>query len=151
MQLSLNRYVYFYSPDLVNFDDIASSENLLHLTANRPKMPGRRLPGRFNGAHSVSYICCCEARPFRKARVLPKIRKGGGFRVPLKFKKSERQLYISGQGLYLRDMGKETCSFPQNVEWKITEPEMELSQDHNHRAQCRKETGDLCNLLVQQQ
>ncbi|XP_045657903.1 CD2-associated protein isoform X2 [Ursus americanus] len=40
--------------DLVNFDDIASSENLLHLTANRPKMPGRRLPGRFNGGHSPS-------------------------------------------------------------------------------------------------
>ncbi|XP_058439032.1 CD2-associated protein isoform X2 [Marmota monax] len=38
--------------DVVNFDDIASSENLLHLTANRPKMPGRRLPGRFNGGHS---------------------------------------------------------------------------------------------------
>ncbi|XP_032319104.1 CD2-associated protein isoform X1 [Camelus ferus] len=38
--------------DLINFDDIASSENLLHLTANRPKMPGRRLPGRFNGGHS---------------------------------------------------------------------------------------------------
>ncbi|XP_041511414.1 CD2-associated protein [Microtus oregoni] len=38
--------------DTVNFDDIASSENLLHLTANRPKMPGRRLPGRFNGGHS---------------------------------------------------------------------------------------------------
>ncbi|XP_026913405.2 CD2-associated protein [Acinonyx jubatus] len=38
--------------DLLNFDDIASSENLLHLTANRPKMPGRRLPGRFNGGHS---------------------------------------------------------------------------------------------------
>ncbi|XP_042636261.1 CD2-associated protein [Orycteropus afer afer] len=38
--------------DLVNFDDIASSENLQHLTANRPKMPGRRLPGRFNGGHS---------------------------------------------------------------------------------------------------
>ncbi|XP_068921904.1 CD2-associated protein isoform X2 [Petaurus breviceps papuanus] len=38
--------------DFVNFDDIASSENLLHLTANRPKMPGRRLPGRFNGGHS---------------------------------------------------------------------------------------------------
>uniref|UniRef100_A0A8P0PEY7 CD2 associated protein n=1 Tax=Canis lupus familiaris TaxID=9615 RepID=A0A8P0PEY7_CANLF len=38
--------------DIVNFDDIASSENLLHLTANRPKMPGRRLPGRFNGGHS---------------------------------------------------------------------------------------------------
>ncbi|XP_073080710.1 CD2-associated protein isoform X1 [Manis javanica] len=38
--------------DLVNFDDIASSENLLHLTANRPKMPGRRLPGRFNGGQS---------------------------------------------------------------------------------------------------
>ncbi|EHB00144.1 CD2-associated protein [Heterocephalus glaber] len=40
--------------DVVNFDDIASSENLLHLTANRPKMPGRRLPGRFNGGHSPS-------------------------------------------------------------------------------------------------
>ncbi|XP_037375747.1 CD2-associated protein isoform X2 [Talpa occidentalis] len=38
--------------DLINFDDIASSENLLHLTANRPKMPGRRLPARFNGGHS---------------------------------------------------------------------------------------------------
>ncbi|XP_051853068.1 CD2-associated protein isoform X2 [Antechinus flavipes] len=38
--------------DAVNFDDIATSENLLHLTANRPKMPGRRLPGRFNGGHS---------------------------------------------------------------------------------------------------
>ncbi|XP_021570487.1 CD2-associated protein [Carlito syrichta] len=38
--------------DVVNFDDIASSENLHHLTANRPKMPGRRLPGRFNGGHS---------------------------------------------------------------------------------------------------
>nr|XP_020767954.1 CD2-associated protein isoform X1 [Odocoileus virginianus texanus] len=41
--------------DLVNFDDIASSENLLHLTANRPKMPGRRLPGRFNGGHSPTH------------------------------------------------------------------------------------------------
>ncbi|XP_006882187.1 PREDICTED: CD2-associated protein [Elephantulus edwardii] len=38
--------------DLVNFDDITSSENLMHLTANRPKMPGRRLPGRFNGGLS---------------------------------------------------------------------------------------------------
>ncbi|XP_054578586.1 CD2-associated protein [Eptesicus fuscus] len=42
----------FKETDIVNFDDIASSENLLHLTANRPKMPGRRLPGRFNGGHS---------------------------------------------------------------------------------------------------
>lgn len=42
----------FKETDLVNFDDIASSENLLHLTANRPKMPGRRLPGRFNGGLS---------------------------------------------------------------------------------------------------
>ncbi|XP_008956925.1 CD2-associated protein isoform X1 [Pan paniscus] len=41
--------------DVVNFDDIASSENLLHLTANRPKMPGRRLPGRFNGGHSPTH------------------------------------------------------------------------------------------------
>ncbi|XP_075411111.1 CD2-associated protein [Tenrec ecaudatus] len=38
--------------DLVNFDDIPSSENLQHLTANRPKMTGRRLPGRFNGGPS---------------------------------------------------------------------------------------------------
>ncbi|EHB13278.1 CD2-associated protein, partial [Heterocephalus glaber] len=41
--------------DVVNFDDIASSQNLLHLTANRPKMPGRRLPGRFNGGHSPTH------------------------------------------------------------------------------------------------
>lgn len=61
-QLSLSVYNEFYSSDIVNFDDIASSENLLHLTANRPKMPGRRLPGRFNGGHSVSYIYCCKTR-----------------------------------------------------------------------------------------
>ncbi|KAM7136579.1 CD2-associated protein isoform 4-T4 [Molossus nigricans] len=42
----------FKETDIVSFDDIASSENLLHLTANRPKMPGRRLPGRFNGGLS---------------------------------------------------------------------------------------------------
>ncbi|XP_023574949.1 CD2-associated protein [Octodon degus] len=41
--------------DIVNFDDIASSENLLHLTANRPKIPGRRLPGRFNGGYSPTH------------------------------------------------------------------------------------------------
>ncbi|KAK2113818.1 SH3-domain kinase binding protein 1 [Saguinus oedipus] len=41
--------------NVLNFDDIASSENLLHLTANRPKMPGRRLPGRFNGGHSPTH------------------------------------------------------------------------------------------------
>ncbi|XP_060641239.2 CD2-associated protein [Anolis sagrei] len=36
--------------DLISFDDIIStSENLSHPTANRPKMPGRRLPARFNG------------------------------------------------------------------------------------------------------
>ncbi|XP_007484103.1 CD2-associated protein isoform X1 [Monodelphis domestica] len=52
--IDLDSYVIRSSKelDVVNFDDIASSENLLHLTANRPKMPGRRLPGRFNGAHS---------------------------------------------------------------------------------------------------
>ncbi|XP_074046096.1 CD2-associated protein [Macrotis lagotis] len=53
--------------DLVNFDDIASSENLLHLTANRPKMPGRRLPGRFNnGSHS----------PIRSSEKTSKFQKG---------------------------------------------------------------------------
>ncbi|XP_056674349.1 CD2-associated protein isoform X11 [Monodelphis domestica] len=53
--IDLDSYVIRSSKelDVVNFDDIASSENLLHLTANRPKMPGRRLPGRFNGAHST--------------------------------------------------------------------------------------------------
>ncbi|XP_066493907.1 CD2-associated protein isoform X2 [Tiliqua scincoides] len=39
--------------DLLSFDDIiATSDNLSHPTANRPKMPGRRLPARFNGNHS---------------------------------------------------------------------------------------------------
>ncbi|XP_069706896.1 CD2-associated protein isoform X2 [Phaenicophaeus curvirostris] len=37
--------------DLLSFDDvIATSENLSHPTANRPKMPGRRLPSRFNSS-----------------------------------------------------------------------------------------------------
>ncbi|XP_069461939.1 CD2-associated protein isoform X2 [Ambystoma mexicanum] len=36
-----------------SFDDVIStSENLSHPTANRPKMAGKRLPGRFNGSHS---------------------------------------------------------------------------------------------------
>ncbi|KAM9444416.1 CD2-associated protein [Clarias gariepinus] len=34
--------------DLMSFDDVSStSEKLSHPTANRPKMPGRRLPGQF--------------------------------------------------------------------------------------------------------
>ncbi|NWR32707.1 CD2AP protein, partial [Tachuris rubrigastra] len=37
--------------DLLSFDDvIATSDNLSHPTANRPKMPGRRLPSRFNSS-----------------------------------------------------------------------------------------------------
>uniref|UniRef100_A0A8C8VIW4 CD2-associated protein n=1 Tax=Pelusios castaneus TaxID=367368 RepID=A0A8C8VIW4_9SAUR len=40
-------------PDLLSFDAvIATSDNLSHLTASRPKMPGRRLPTRFNGNNS---------------------------------------------------------------------------------------------------
>ncbi|XP_015262690.1 PREDICTED: CD2-associated protein, partial [Gekko japonicus] len=40
--------------DLLSFDDIiATSDNLSHPTANRPKMPGRRLPARFNGNNST--------------------------------------------------------------------------------------------------
>ncbi|XP_069092154.1 CD2-associated protein [Pleurodeles waltl] len=36
-----------------SFDDvIPTSDNLSHPTANRPKMQGKRLPGRFNGSHS---------------------------------------------------------------------------------------------------
>ncbi|KAM9703731.1 CD2-associated protein isoform 2-T2 [Menidia menidia] len=39
--------------DLMSFDDVSSSlEKLSHPTANRPKMPGRRLPAQFGGAHS---------------------------------------------------------------------------------------------------
>ncbi|XP_044301086.1 CD2-associated protein [Varanus komodoensis] len=39
--------------DLLSFDDVIStSDNLSHPTANRPKMPGRRLPARFNGNNS---------------------------------------------------------------------------------------------------
>ncbi|XP_053317270.1 CD2-associated protein [Spea bombifrons] len=36
--------------DPLSFDDVLpTSENLSHPTASRPKMPGKRLPGRFNG------------------------------------------------------------------------------------------------------
>ncbi|KAM6964939.1 CD2-associated protein [Aplochiton taeniatus] len=36
--------------DLMSFDDLSStSEKLSHPTANRPKMPGRRLPAQFGG------------------------------------------------------------------------------------------------------
>lgn len=41
--------------DLMSFDDVsATSEKLSHPTANRPKMPGRRLPAQFGGGPSVS-------------------------------------------------------------------------------------------------
>ncbi|XP_042359484.1 CD2-associated protein isoform X2 [Plectropomus leopardus] len=39
--------------DLMSFDELSStSEKLSHPTANRPKMPGRRLPAQFSGGHS---------------------------------------------------------------------------------------------------
>ncbi|XP_060773350.1 CD2-associated protein isoform X2 [Neoarius graeffei] len=39
--------------DLMSFDDLSStSEKLSHPTANRPKMPGRRLPAHFGGGQS---------------------------------------------------------------------------------------------------
>ncbi|XP_039637824.1 CD2-associated protein isoform X2 [Perca fluviatilis] len=39
--------------DLMSFDELSStSEKLSHPTANRPKMPGRRLPAQFGGAQS---------------------------------------------------------------------------------------------------
>ncbi|NXU58809.1 CD2AP protein, partial [Turnix velox] len=41
--------------DALSFDDvIATSDNLSHPTANRPKMPGRRLPSRFNSSSPAS-------------------------------------------------------------------------------------------------
>ncbi|XP_072188916.1 CD2-associated protein [Excalfactoria chinensis] len=41
--------------DLLSFDDvIATSDNLSHPTASRPKMPGRRLPTRFNCGSATS-------------------------------------------------------------------------------------------------
>lgn len=39
----------------MSFDELSStSEKLSHPTANRPKMPGRRLPAQFAGGQSVS-------------------------------------------------------------------------------------------------
>ncbi|XP_033001467.1 CD2-associated protein isoform X6 [Lacerta agilis] len=41
--------------EISSFDHIiATSDNLSHPTANRPKMPGRRLPTRFNGSNSTT-------------------------------------------------------------------------------------------------
>ncbi|XP_012682795.1 CD2-associated protein [Clupea harengus] len=45
--------------DLMKFDDVSSnSEKLSHPTANRPKMPGRRLPAQFGGAQSPGKETC---------------------------------------------------------------------------------------------
>ncbi|XP_020310689.1 CD2-associated protein isoform X3 [Oncorhynchus kisutch] len=38
--------------ELMSFDLSSTSEKLFHPTANRPKMPGRRLPAQFGGGHS---------------------------------------------------------------------------------------------------
>ncbi|XP_071598209.1 CD2-associated protein isoform X2 [Heliangelus exortis] len=47
--------------DVLSFDDvIATSDNLSHPTANRPKMPGRRLPSRFNSSVPASQNVCPE-------------------------------------------------------------------------------------------
>uniref|UniRef100_A0A8C3KRR9 CD2 associated protein n=1 Tax=Calidris pygmaea TaxID=425635 RepID=A0A8C3KRR9_9CHAR len=44
--------------DLLSFDDvIATSDNLSHPTANRPKMTGRRLPSRFSGSTASQNLC----------------------------------------------------------------------------------------------
>ncbi|NXF03686.1 CD2AP protein, partial [Smithornis capensis] len=41
--------------DLLSFDDvIATSDNLSHPTAQRPKMPGRRLPSRFHSSNPAT-------------------------------------------------------------------------------------------------
>ncbi|XP_021245963.1 CD2-associated protein isoform X3 [Numida meleagris] len=41
--------------DLLSFDDVvATSDNLSHPTATRPKMPGRRLPARFSSGNAAS-------------------------------------------------------------------------------------------------
>lgn len=42
-----------HAPSEISFDDlVTTSENLSHPTASRPKMAGKRPPGRFNGLHS---------------------------------------------------------------------------------------------------
>ncbi|XP_056418988.1 CD2-associated protein isoform X2 [Hyla sarda] len=42
-----------HAPSELSFDDVVTtSENLSHPTASRPKMAGKRPPGRFNGLHS---------------------------------------------------------------------------------------------------
>ncbi|XP_035630898.1 CD2-associated protein-like isoform X4 [Oncorhynchus keta] len=40
--------------ELMSFDLSSTSEKLFHPTANRPKMPGRRLPAQFGGGHSLN-------------------------------------------------------------------------------------------------
>lgn len=48
-------FPHLFSTDLMSFDELSSApEKLFHPTANRPKMPGRRLPAQFGGGHSVS-------------------------------------------------------------------------------------------------
>ncbi|XP_024909442.1 CD2-associated protein [Cynoglossus semilaevis] len=43
--------------DLMSFDELSyTSEKLSHPTANRPKMPGRRLPAQFGGTQSETYV-----------------------------------------------------------------------------------------------
>lgn len=51
---SAHFYIH-HNSDLMSFDELSStSEKLSHPTANRPKMPGRRLPAQFAGGQSVS-------------------------------------------------------------------------------------------------
>ena len=47
-------FFLFLCEELMSFDLSSTSEKLSHPTANRPKMPGRRLPAQFGGGHSVS-------------------------------------------------------------------------------------------------
>lgn len=50
-----NSLHFVSAADLMSFDELSStSEKLCHPTANRPKMPGRRLPAQFGGGQSVS-------------------------------------------------------------------------------------------------
>lgn len=51
------------STDLMSFDDLSStSEKLSHLTTNRPKMTGRRLPTQFGGGQLVR-MCSSANNP----------------------------------------------------------------------------------------
>uniref|UniRef100_A0AAQ5XKS0 Osteoclast-stimulating factor 1 n=1 Tax=Amphiprion ocellaris TaxID=80972 RepID=A0AAQ5XKS0_AMPOC len=74
--------------DLMSFDELSStSEKLSHPTANRPKMPGRRLPAQFGGGHSST-----EAKPSPTASPSPDVGASQGSRAQVEPEEPRSQL-----------------------------------------------------------